>query len=343
MTEKDMEDREDRKDGLDDLADLLEKASGAGLTRFPVGAEARRWTERLASGAAGGAPEAQPLSLLEQIQSDLEARNAGVKSLVDQFQSDYDAKTADIKAIADKLQRNLDATKAGYRSLAEEFQHIYDSITRLYELEPHRRMAVRYGWPPVTDMSPDYFAETFGKAEKLKGEEKRGAYLDDRFVAYYTGDNLERLFARWKSAGCLKDTNRLSIISDAFEAYKDGRFSVACPAILAQTEGLFAEEFRCESEIPDAADTNDGGSEEPGGRLDDESVVAIYLEALRSFVLQYGLSGKENKKESLAYHVTRHRVLHGSDEYIDNGPQALRCLLWLSAIVEICELMRTRV
>lgn len=333
---------EDRQDGLEALADLLEKASGAGLTWFPIGDEVRRWTDRLVSGGVGNAPEAQTKSLLEQIQSDLQAKNAGVRSLVDLFQSDHEARTADIKAMVDKLQRNLDATKAGYRSLTEEFQHINESINRLYELEPHKKMAVRYGWPPIMDISLDYFADTFGEAEKLESEDERRAYVDERFVAYYRGDNLEQLFARWRSAGCLKDTKRLSIISDAFEAYKDGRFSVASPAILAQTEGLFADEFRGERETPGITSAYDDGSEKLSGRLDDESVIAIYLEALQSFVLQYGLSSKENTEDSLAYHVNRHKVLHGSStEYVDSEPLALRHLLWLSGIVEICELMRT--
>jgi hypothetical protein len=173
--------------------------------------------------------------------------------------------------------------------------------------------------------------------------------VDEKFKAYYQGSELDRLLDGWRNADCLKGTDRLTIIEDAFQAYKEGKYSIASPAILAQTEGLFFEKLA------------EAGDEDPVSgvhyinlcqRLKEEngegSIVAFISEALTAFVCGYGLYSSKVKPEQgdralTAYDISRHKILHGSStEYCHRQGISLRHLLWLDGVVQVIELLKPK-
>lgn len=256
----------------------------------------------------------------------------------------------DFASVAQKSgQMMARALSVDLKPVIDNLIKLRDNLNAFVELNPPKKMAAEYGWPPMFNMDLRYLADLYRGTLEVEDERKRQDYVDEKFKAYYQGPELDRLLAGWRNAGCLKGTDRLLIIEDAFEAYEAGKYSIASPAILAQTEGLFFKEL-VEGEDEDAVSWVDYKNlcqrvnEENG----EGSIVAFVVDALTAFACGYGLYSSKAKPEqddrsSTAYDISRNKVLHGSStEYCHRQEISLRHLLWLDGVVQVIELVSNR-
>ena len=222
--------------------------------------------------------------------------------------------------------------------IAATFTAIREGISAFIELNPTKILSTEYGWPPMFNMDLDYYADLVLKAQEINNKDERQKYVDEKVTAYFRGNELDSLLVRWRKMPFL-ETDRLAIIEDAFQAHKEGKYSLSSPAILAQTEGL-AFEWLVESEKENSVSKMD--YEKLSNRTKDEhgegSVAAFTSEALYEFVIGYGLYSMGDDKNPLAYAISRHKILHGSyTEYYKHEDISLRHLLWLDGIINLID------
>ena len=134
----------------------------------------------------------------------------------------------------------------------------------------------------------------------------------------------------------------MEIIEDAFEAHKQGKYSLSCPAVLAQTEGLFSQ-WILKSEGTVGKDVYWDQWKKAITEYGDNSIIVTIYQALCEFVDKCGLyslgdEGKEGYDKVLAYSISRHKILHGSStDYCKRKDISLRHLLWLDAVIELID------
>lgn len=223
------------------------------------------------------------------------------------------------------------------KDIGAALKQAFENIPRYLVL-----LATDYGWPPIWGWGPYEYNHLMTRAESKDSLEERRKYVNEEIVKYFEGKELDLLLVRWKRMSFLKGTDRLAIIEDAFEAHKQGKYSLSCPAVLAQTEGLFSQWILNSEKTVEKKDYNEQWTdalEEHG----DKFIVVTFNEALYKFVDKCGLygfrdEGKEEYDKALAFPISRHKILHGSStDYRDRVDVSLRHLLWLDAVIQMID------
>jgi hypothetical protein len=224
-----------------------------------------------------------------------------------------------------------------WKDIGKKVQKAFENIPRYLIL-----MATEYGWPPIWGWGPYEYNHLMARAESIDSLEERREYVTREIVKYFDGEELDHFLARWKAMSFLQGTDRLAIIEDAFEAHKNMKYSLSCPAILAQTEGLFSQWILKSEKTVEKKDYNEQWTdalEEHG----DKFIVVTFNEALYKFVDKCGLygfrdEGKEEYDKALAFPISRHKILHGSStDYRNRIDVSLRHLLWLDAVIQMID------
>jgi hypothetical protein len=249
-----------------------------------------------------------------------------------------------VPSVADRMRELVEVLKAaGSGSLIASLQAVSEGLSTFIEHNPPRELAIKYGWPPMFDIDFRYLSKVYRGAEKLD-DDKKQQYFDDYITAYFRGHGLDRLLIRWRKTPFLTGTDRLRIIEDAFQAHKDGKYSIASPAMLAQTEGLVFEWLiDSEEEKPVSKyqyeDIHKKLKQETGEGL----VIVLASEALSEFVDKYGLYRTSDEDDTgynhdVAYAISRNKILHGtSTEYCLREDISLRHILWLDSVIKLIE------
>jgi hypothetical protein len=208
-------------------------------------------------------------------------------------------------------------------------------IDRDYFLEPHNQLAMDYGWPPLYRLPLGEPRQLFAEAEKLENEKARQDFINEQITAFYR-DELESVLANWQAQPFLKDTARMAIITDAFEAHQQGKFSLSSPTLLAHTEGVFVDYV----EVGRKKTVGSGQYKKHITRLKkqqgEKSLVYGLAEILLVFVEKHGLYGNKVVTNPIAEAISRQSILHGrSTAYAKREDISLRHLLWLDCVIHL--------
>ena len=240
--------------------------------------------------------------------------------------------------IGSTLAKTMESYQQALRSTIKDIDF---DVVEEYLLEPFNTLASEYGWPPSDHFPTSVPNAIATEALKIEDPDKRFFYVNEQILGLFQGEDLDKVYEDWEKQSYLKDTERLGIIKAAFEAHKEGNYSLSSPAILPQIEGLFIERVEGikehgEHERP----INDKDYEKHIDRLRETKniVLAIRMgEILYHFVQEHGLFGSKNSKYNpIAYDISRHKILHGrSTAYCKREDISLRHLLWLDCVITL--------
>lgn len=217
----------------------------------------------------------------------------------------------------------------------------FEKIDQKYIIDPLNRLAMDYGWPPLYLMPIGNPRFLFEEASRIKDGEQRQQYIDEQITVFYR-EELDSLISNWETQEYLKDTERLEIIRDGFEAYKEGKYSLSSPAILAQTEGVFLEHI--EGGLPKTINIKHYQKHiRILKRKKDVGKLTIGLgDMLFKFVEAHGLFGSQAPTNPISQDISRNSILHGSSTvYCKREDISLRHLLWLDCVIRLINALKS--
>jgi len=206
-----------------------------------------------------------------------------------------------------------------FASLHAEFAKVgrafHDTLAIHEKNLPHLlEVMIRYSWYPdfAIPISDSRALEAYAKAKAIDK-------IENYLIAFYRSS-----VARIEMELAKAYPHRLSILSEAFSAYRNKQYILSIPVLLAQADGISEEIlhqhfFRAIKSIPEA--------KKKANNPDFGSYTLILLEPL----LQLGTI-RENTKNLLGQtdYLNRHGIMHGSDLQYGTEKNALKSISLLS-------------
>jgi len=250
-----------------------------------------------------------------------------------------------MNAIQPPISQVLDGLSGCFSAYSNELQKMLERITfpsidfakinQDYLLDPLNVLAMEYGWPPLYHLSLGNPRYLFEEASTIENLEERQRFINEKITEFHR-DTLDSILRDWEAQPFLEGTERLIIIKDAFEAHKQGKYSLSSPAILAQTEGIFIDHI----EGGGKRSIGKGHYRKQVRRLaksrGKKSIVYGTAEILCIWVENHALFGTNGPENPIAFEISRHSILHGiSTTYCKREDISLRHLLWLDCLVRL--------
>ncbi len=182
---------------------------------------------------------------------------------------------------------------------------------------------LKMGWPPLLHVVVKFPYKLKDKCKDLKKTEAK-EYVDKTIARYHSEEVLRQSILKyWKRRPCIKQ--RIHILEPAIEAHIRGEYALSVPAVLAQMEGIIAENFGHKGFM---------GSQKyiayikrllkKDARENSEEVLLQFISDVILATFKHGTT--------IISDLSRHAILHGGDISYDNVYTSLKAILALDMI-----------
>lgn len=171
-------------------------------------------------------------------------------------------------------------------------------------------------FPPIKNLSLNDIIDIL-EVEQEKGIEEAVIELRRIIDCHYTEEKINTLLVKWSKVAWLD--RRFTIIEEAIDSHKKGKYFSSVATLLPQIEGIFADgtdhkgDMNIRSKIKLILDNSD-------------NKLFSFEKEIQSFYLTIVLD-KFGHNEPINSILSRHAILHGGDVNYGTKENSLRCII----------------
>lgn len=239
-----------------------------------------------------------------------------------------------------KIREAMAPAKEYMRKLRESMKELSARVNKvLAELPDNMRKVqsdcANKGWYFLHgDVTPSAIANIVCMIDKKQYEDIEKGIQD--FARFQVDDILQKAKVSWP--------HRFNILKDAFEAHKQGLYTLSIPCLLAQADGISYEILKVsffgkENRVPKTKKALEDYLAQPGKTmLPTEEITDLLLYPLRtvsSVSMNTNDRDEERKRDPSYGPLNRHGVLHGIDLDYATEANSLRAIMIINYLMDV--------
>ncbi len=173
------------------------------------------------------------------------------------------------------------------------------------------------GWPPHGEMNLAE-AKAIVEAAEKSGVTAVADAVDRYFVQKYDSEEISRMLDSWRQKNALRE--RIEILEQAIQVHNHGYYYVSVPAILAQIEGIIADNTKHVGQMSGTKLIK--YLEKQFGDKEQTSLENSYLSFCNSV-----LYTRFGHKQPISSKFSRHAIIHGGDTEYGTEAGSLKAIL----------------